>query len=64
MLGRAVGEALGSSDFGTTVTLDGTLAEATLLRHPTATLRKWTRLEEEAAAWRRAVTPFALVAPW
>lgn len=55
VLGRIVGAHLGLSDFGCHRTLDGTLAEATLLRHPVATLRRWTRLPVEAAAWRSAL---------
>jgi uracil-DNA glycosylase len=46
--GRCVGTVLGLSDFDATATIDGTTAEGLLLRHPVATLRRWTRLSREA----------------
>jgi len=57
ILGKAAGVHLGLSDFGNRRTLEGTTAEGTLLRHPVATLRRWTRLRAEAAAWSSALAP-------
>lgn len=56
VFGRAAGAPLGLSDFGQRRRVEGTLAEATLLRHPVATLRRWTALEEEARRWRAALS--------
>jgi uracil-DNA glycosylase family 4 len=48
--GACVGEALlGSSDFGATGTVEGTTAEAIVLRHPIYVLRKWTQVGAEGA---------------
>lgn len=56
VLGRMTGLAFhGLSDFGSRRRVEGTLAEATLLRHPVATLRRWTIREREAARWREAL---------
>lgn len=54
ILGTAVGAVLGLSDFGRIRTLDGTLAEGTLLRHPVYVLRRWTALRREAERWASA----------
>jgi len=53
--GKAVGDPLGLSDFGLRRRVDGTLAEAVLLRHPNSVLRKWTRVEPEARNLRVAL---------
>jgi uracil-DNA glycosylase len=50
--GACVGTVLGLSDFGATVTIEGTIARGILLRHPVATLRRWTRLSKEATTIR------------
>jgi DNA polymerase len=50
--GRCVGTVLGLSDFGATTTVEGTIAQGLLLRHPVATLRRWTRLSKEATTIR------------
>lgn len=55
VLGRVAGLALGLSDFGERRRVEGTTAEAVLLRHPVATLRRWTARETEAARWREAL---------
>jgi hypothetical protein len=60
VLGRAAGAHLGLSSFGAKRRVDGTLAEAVLLRHPVATLRRWTAREAEAARWRAALSGRAL----
>jgi uracil-DNA glycosylase len=54
--GACVGTVLGLSDFGATATIDGTLAEGILLRHPVSTLRKWTRVSTEATTIREFLT--------
>lgn len=57
VFGRAAGAPLGLSDFGSRRRVDGTLAEAVLLRHPISTLRKWTNLERDARRIREAFEP-------
>lgn len=48
VFGKVAGAALGLGDFGETRKIEGTEAVGILLRHPVATLRKWTRLSTEA----------------
>ena len=53
--GKVAGAVLGLSDFGIRRTVDNTLAEGVLLRHPISVLRRWTRLGAEAQKLRAAV---------
>lgn len=61
VFGRVAGVSLGLSDFGQRRRVEGTLAEATLLRHPVATLRRWTAREAEAGRWREVLSGRALL---
>ena len=57
VFGAAAGAFLGLSDFGARTRVEGTLAEAVLLRHPISTLRKWTNLGRDARRLREAFGP-------
>lgn len=52
VFGKSPGESLGLSAFGATATIEGTTAEGILLKHPVATLRKWTTLRRRASTIR------------
>lgn len=63
VLGRAAGAPLGLSDFGQRARVEGTLAEAVLMRHPVATLRRWTQVNSEAMRWREVLGGTIPLAP-
>lgn len=53
--GAAAGSAAGLSDFGARTTVEETIAEGVLLRHPNSTCRKWTNLGRDARRIREAL---------
>ena len=61
--GRVSGLPLGLSDFGQRVRVAGTLAEAVLLKHPVATLRRWTQVGAQGRLLASALGTASAPAP-